>query len=212
MHTLDLESPSRRSSGNLNSNYFSTIWTSERPPLYKAVALNPIFCLEVTAECATALTAFQSSTNQINIGDHGNDNYLIYSFTVLLIPFDIHLWILKDLYCLKFHKGAWQNHLESNLKTLLLWIFDLIIKDATQYIYNRIWDPIFPNGEELLKEILTRIKSHQFHAICLTVWIYEAAYIYRKIITRLMDLTTVEQRSPSEFRVLANINQERNII
>ncbi|CAB5216300.1 unnamed protein product [Rhizophagus irregularis] len=92
-------------------------------------------------------------------------------FTVLLIPFDIHLWILKDLYCLKFHKGAWQNHLESNLKTLLLWIFDLIIKDATQYIYNRIWDPIFPNGEELLKEILTRIKSHQFHAICLTVWI-----------------------------------------
>uniref|UniRef100_U9UIP4 Uncharacterized protein n=1 Tax=Rhizophagus irregularis (strain DAOM 181602 / DAOM 197198 / MUCL 43194) TaxID=747089 RepID=U9UIP4_RHIID len=43
--------------------------------------------------------------------------------------------------------------------------------DATQYIYNRIWGPIFPNGEELLKEILTRIKSHQFHAICLTVWI-----------------------------------------
>ncbi|PKY19448.1 hypothetical protein RhiirB3_469168 [Rhizophagus irregularis] len=34
-----------------------------------------------------------------------------------------------------------------------------------------IWGPIFPNGEELLKEILTRIKSHQFHAICLTVWI-----------------------------------------
>ncbi|CAB4444334.1 unnamed protein product [Rhizophagus irregularis] len=160
--------PSRRSSGNLNSNYFSTIWTSERPPLYKAVALNSSRnrtgssrVAEVTAECATALTAFQSSTNQINIGDHGNDNYLIYSFTVLLILFDIHLWILKDLYCLKIHKGAWQNHLESNLKTLLLWIFDLIIKDATQYIYNRIWiwDPIFPNGEELLKEILTRIKS-----------------------------------------------------
>ncbi|POG62822.1 hypothetical protein GLOIN_2v1692294 [Rhizophagus irregularis DAOM 181602=DAOM 197198] len=59
------------------------------------------------------------------------------------------------------------DHGNDNSFTVLL-IFDLIIKDATQYIYNRIWGPIFPNGEELLKEILTRIKSHQFHAICLT--------------------------------------------
>ncbi|CAB5380296.1 unnamed protein product [Rhizophagus irregularis] len=46
-------------------------------------------------------------------------------------------------------------------------LFNSIFIDFIKWI----WGPIFPNGEELLKEILTRIKSHQFHAICLTVWI-----------------------------------------